>query len=317
MKNSDFIQMKQCNIFSIKFPVEDIKYAIEQNKRIEVDSYMTVELVRNPMTGNYVEELEGGIFFTLRTTFKKVTRELLAAKIYELKQSAETETPSGKRLVPNSEKEWREIAESHLCVDVPYSSESVNVFYYYDKELLFTNGSSKHNRLALHHLIKSFELTGFRSIVISDEKLGLNTKLTHYLEQNQPLFKYLSFQNEATLRKLTDDNEEFLTCRHLETDAGKEKALGALNNDFKVQSMMMRYEDEHFAVNFKLDSRLKIRSMKFNEYADISRQLNANNFASKQLVFLEYLDAQFNALIKIARCTVLEFTGETKLEQFV
>ncbi|MGX2951611.1 hypothetical protein ACWIUA_12065 [Ursidibacter sp. B-7004-1] len=312
MKNSDFIKMTQCNIFSIKFPVDNVKEVLE-NAQIEIgDTFTSVELVKNPMTGEKVQQLENGLFFTLRTTFKKFTREVLAAKVYELKQNR-----NNGEMLPSSEKEWEEVAKIKLYKHLPFSSEFLNVFYSPEKEILFTSGNSKHNRLALHHLIKLFELTGFRGVVVSDEKLGLNAKLTAYLEDNKPLFKYLNFQHEATLRKLAGDDEEFLTCRHLDTKAGKEKALSALNNDFRVQSMAMRYEDDQFAVNFKLDSRLKIRSMRFVEYADIARQLNSPKFAGKSFALTEYLNAQLDALLKIASCTVLEFTGETKLEQFV
>lgn len=312
MKNSDFIKMTQCHIFSIKFPVDDIKTVLE-NAQIETGvDFETVELVKNPITGEKVHQLENGLFFTLRTTFKKLTREVLAAKVYELKQTRNEDEP-----LPSSEKQWEEIAKVKLYENLPFSSEFLNVFYSPEKELLFTNGNSKHNRLALHHLITLFEVAGFKGVVVSDEKLGLNAKLTAYLKEGKPLFKYLNFQHEATLRKLTEDNEEFLTCRHLDTQAGKEKALDALENDFSVQSMLMRYEDDQFAVNFKLDARLKVRSMRFVEYADIARQLNSPNFAGKPFAFLEYLNAQLEALLKIASCTVLEFTGETKLEKFV
>ena len=311
MKNSDFIKMTQCNIFSIKFPVDNVKEVLE-NAQIEIgDTFTSVELVKNPMTGEKVQQLDNGLFFTLRTTFKKFTREVLAAKVYELKQSNNDE------MLPSSEKEWEEVAKFKLYEHLPFSSEFLNVFYSPEKEVLFTSGNSKHNRLALHHLIQLFELAGFRSVVVSDEKLGLNAKLTAYLEDNKPLFKYLNFQHEATLCKLAGDDEEFLTCRHLDTQAGKEKALAALDNDFKVQSMLMRYEGDQFAVNFKLDSRLKIRSMRFVEYADIARQLNSPKFTGKSFALTEYLNAQLDALLKIASCTVLEFTGETKLEQFV
>ncbi|MDG6790448.1 hypothetical protein [Glaesserella parasuis] len=86
MKNSDFIQMTQCNIHSIKFPVDNVKEVLEGATFEPTGSYTTIELVKNPMTNTKVLELDNGLFFTLRTTFKKVTKELLSAKIYELKK---------------------------------------------------------------------------------------------------------------------------------------------------------------------------------------------------------------------------------------
>ena len=79
----------------------------------------------------------------------------------------------------------------------------------------------------------------------------------------------------------------------------------------------MRYDEGNFPVHFKLDGNLKIRSMRFSECSDVSKQLNAPNFAAKSLAFTEYLESQLNALLKIAECTVLEFVNETKLESFV
>lgn len=314
MKNSDFIQMSQCHIFSIKFPTDNIKDVLEQAEIDVGDSYIQVEIVKNPMTGQKVKELENGLFFTMRTTFKKVTKELLSAKIYELKQ----EFKARPELVPPSnEKEWRLEAEMQLFHIVPFSSELVNIFYSPEKELLITNSRSKHTQLALHHLIKLFGLAGFRSVVVSDEKLGLNTRLKDYLAEGKPMFKFLNFEHETTLGNREEGDETFLTCRHLNSEKGKNKALEALNKGFRVKSAKMRYDEGNFPVHFKLDGNLKIRSMRLSEYGDVSKQLNAPNFAGKSLAFTEYLESQINALLKIAECTVLEFVNETKLESFV
>ncbi|TEW31416.1 hypothetical protein E2R48_00715 [Histophilus somni] len=313
MKNSDFIQMSQCYIFSIKFPTDNIKEVLENAKIDLGKSYTQVEIVKNPMTGEKVQELENGLFFTMRTTFKKVTRELLSTKIYELKQ---THKNDAKVTLPSNEIGWRNFAEMQLIHTLPYSSELVNVFYCPEKELLITNSRSKHSQLALHHLIKLFGLVGFRSVAVSDEKLGLNTRLKEYLAKGTPMFKFLNFEYEATLVNREESDETFLTCRHLSSEKGKEKALQALNNGFRVQSAKMWYEG-HSPVHFKLDGNLKLRSIRFSDCADVSKQLNAPNFAGKSLAFTEYLESQFDALLKIAECTVLEFVNETKLESFV
>ncbi|MCW9699740.1 hypothetical protein [Avibacterium sp. 20-129] len=313
MKNSDFIQMSQCHIFSIKFPTDNIKEILEQAEIDVGDSYTQVEIVKNPMTGQKVQELENGLFFTVRSTFKKVTKELLSAKIYELKQEYK-ERPE---LPPSNEKEWRLEAEMQLFHIVPFSSELVNIFYSPEKELLITNSHSKHTKLALHHLIGLFGLVGFRSVVVSDEKLGLNTRLKEYLAESKPMFKFLNFEHEATLGNREEGDETFLTCRHLDSEKGKNKALEALNNGFRVQSAKMRCDEGNFPVHFKLDGNLKIRSMRFSECSDVSKQLNRPDFVGKSLAFTEYLESQLNALLKIAESTVLEFVNETKLESFV
>lgn len=318
MKNSDFIQMSQCHLYSIKFPTDKVKETLDNAKFALDDPYITVELVKNPMTGEKVHQLENGLFFTLRTTFKKVTRDLLTAKIYELKQRLESDEGWDGDFIPTNEKQWVEIATAMIYQTVPYSSELVNVFYSPEKELLITNNGSKHSKLALNELIRLFGLVGFRSIVVSDEKLGLHTRLENYLGEGKPMFKFLNFRHEASLRKVEENYDEtFLTCRHLDAEVDKAKALEALRNGFKVQSVLMWYDDGHFAVNFKLDSHLKIRAMKFVDYADTARQLNSSKFTAKTAILTEYLECQLNALLKIAECTVLEFVNETKLESFV
>lgn len=310
MKNSNCIEMKQCNVFSIKFPVDNIANVLE-NAVLENDSLLQVEIVKNPLINRKVIELKNGLFFTMRVTFKKITQELLNAKIFELKNNSEF------MFDEYSEKEWRILAEDLLFDSVPYSSEYINIYYCPEKEILFTNNKSKRGKAALGCLIDLFELVGYRSIVVSNEKLGLNKRLKDYLEINQPLFKYLNFQNEVTLRKVSNDNEEFLTCRHLETSDGKEKALIALNNNFMVQSVVMKYEQEDFAVSFKLDESLKLRSFRVRDFADTSKIINQTDFKGREQIFIDYIQAQFEALLKIAESTVLEFTAETKLEEFV
>lgn len=315
MKNSDFIQMKQCHVYSVKFPVDNVQEVLENAEFETASDFFKLEIVCNPMSQEKVQVLDDGIFFSFRTTFKKLTSELITAKVFELKNTDKFAELG--YIQPTNEKEWKELASELLISSLPFSSEIINVFYSAEKELLFINSKSKSAQLALSHLIKLFELVGYRSIAVSEEKLGLNTKLKQYLESNQPLFKYLHFQHEATLRKQEDDDDLFLTCRHLDTSAGREKALEALNNGFKVQSLAVFYEKDGFAVNFKLDEHLKTRSLRFASYADDARELNKNYTVGKQAIFYDYISAQFNALLKIASCTVLEFVDNTKLEDFV
>lgn len=290
MKNSNYIEMKQCNVFSIKFPTENIAELLENSELDNENSTVKVEIVKNPFLKQKVILLDNGLFFTMRATFKKITKEILTDKIFELKNKPQYQE------MGYSEREWKALAEEILFDNVPYSSECVNVYYCPEKEILFTNSKSKQSKAALNRLIDLFELIGYRSIVISNEKLGLNKKLQDYVEHNQPLFKYLHFLNEVTLRKFDNGDEEFLTCRHLDTQDGKEKALSALNNGFIVQSMTMRYEQENFAINFKLDEYLKLRSIRVRDFADKSKILNQSDFKGRDQVFLDYTQAQFNAL---------------------
>ena len=64
------------------------------------------------MTNTKVLELDNGLFFTLRTTFKKVTKELLSAKIYELKKTGLPRNEKGLQFQPSTDKEWRQEQKS-------------------------------------------------------------------------------------------------------------------------------------------------------------------------------------------------------------
>lgn len=312
MKNSDFIQMTQCSMYSIKFPHDKFVEAIETASYKDRVGGFSAEVVVNPLTGNKVQLLGEGYFFTLRVNYKKFSREMLTAKIFELKQKSK-----GTAEQYRSEKEWTEIARVHTYNSVPESSETMNVFYSPEKELLIVSKNSKNCRTALGLLIESFGLAGFRSVVVSDEKLGLTKRLQKYLTDYTPMFKYLHFEHEATLYKRNGDDESHLLCRHLDNEEKRKKASEALEQDYRVQSVAMRYDNGIFRTDFKLTSNLKIRSMKFPEYSDVARQLNNPKTAAKSAVMLEYLGQQFEALLKIAESTVLEFVDGTKLEGFV
>ncbi len=84
-----------------------------------------------------------------------------------------------------------------------------------------------------------------------------------------------------------------------------------------MQSLAMRCQGDYgFGLRFKLDENLKIRSMRFANYAQVARELRSDE-ARKDLILVEYLKEQYELLSRIIRSTVLEFTQETKLEDFV
>ncbi len=312
MKNSDFIQMTQCAMYSIKFPHDKFVETIEAARYPDRGDGFSVEVVKNPLTDNKVQLLANGYFFTLRVNYQKFSKEMLTAKVAELQEER------NKAITENwSIKDFVEHAKASLRIESPTSSEEMNVFYSPEKELLIVNKSSKNCRTALSLLIESFGLAGFRSVVVSDEKLGLTTRFRKYLTDYTPMFKHLHFEHEATLYKRNGDDESHLLCRHLDDEEKRKKASEALEQDYRVQSVAMRYDNGHFRTDFKLTSNLKIRSMKFAEYKDVARQLNRTKEAHKHAILTEYLESQLNALLKIASATVLEFTGETKLESFV
>ena len=311
MKNSDFIQMNQCSIYSIKFPTNQFVETVE-SLRLDGGEYFNAEVITNPMTGKKVHELENGFFFTLRINFKKLTKELISGEVFELKQKASDEKKD-----QMSEKEWGAEAKFRLFATVPDSVEVVNVFYSPEKELLIANKSSNNCKTALSLLIERFGMAGFRSIVVSEEKHGLTTRLQNYLTDYTPMFKHLRFENEAALRKQSGEDEALLLCRHLNDEEKRQRARQALEQGYKVRSVLMEFNDGKFQCSFKLDAGLKIRNMKFDEYRDVANQLNGHKVAAKGAIMVEYLDRQFEMLLKIAESTVLEFVQETELENFV
>lgn len=86
MKNSDFIQMTQCSMYSIKFPHDKFVETIEKASYPDRGDGFSVEVVTNSLTNHKVQLLGEGYFFTLRVNYKKLTKEMLTAKIAEIKQ---------------------------------------------------------------------------------------------------------------------------------------------------------------------------------------------------------------------------------------
>ncbi|WGE52404.1 hypothetical protein [Actinobacillus equuli] len=142
MKNSDFIQMTQCAMYSIKFPHDKFVETIETASYPDRGDGFSVEVVTNPLTGNKVQLLGEGYFFTLRVNYRKITKEMLTAKVAEMKQKIDLALANHWTI-----KEWTMYARDELLGTIPTSSEEMNVFYSPEKELLIVNKNSKTAKL--------------------------------------------------------------------------------------------------------------------------------------------------------------------------
>ncbi|PJG83789.1 hypothetical protein [Caviibacterium pharyngocola] len=301
MNYQDYIKMNQIGVYSIAFPTEKVVETLE-NAVLDERGGVKFEIVKNPFADKKVIEVgEDGLFFSVRAEFKNLTKELVAHKTYELSQdgvSFEVELE----------------ARSQLYQIIPPSSEIYNFFYNRTTEMLIVNSNSKRSKTAIMQLIQVFGLAGVKSIIVSDEKLGINKRFVDFIENQTPMFKFVNFNHTATLRKDTHNEKSHRTCRHLDSAKGKENALQVLNDGFYVQSLEMIYLD---VLRFKLDEDLHIRNMRFKDYATTLRNLHSDEaFYYKRGRFYEYIGMQYDTLNKIMRSTVLEFTQETKLEQF-
>lgn len=303
MNYEDYIKMTQCAVYSITFPTENIIEKLE-NAVFPDHAEGKFEIVKNLITGKKVMQLEdGGIYFSIRAEFKQITKQLIACKMIEFKDM--------------KKRDAEHLARVELYQALPPSSELYNVFYNPATQILVINNKSKRSNLALSLLVELFGLVGVKSVVVSTEKLGIDTKFKQYLDNHTPLFNSLGFGHEATLRRATDDETIYRTCRHLDTDEGLNNARQAMNDGFSVQSLAMRYEDEYGSIlRFKLDENLKIRSMKFADYAETVRLLRSDH-AGKAMILQDYIIQQYHILNRIIANTVLEFTQDTKLEDFV
>lgn len=313
MNYSDYIKMTQVGVYSITFPTDNLVETLGMQNSITCAKFDNLckerfEIVKNLLTGKKVMELEnGGLFFSIRAEFKHITKELISHKVSELQNEygfADDKTAKFQ-------------AECRLYELLPLSSELYNIFYNPNTQILMINSNSKRSKAALSELVEVFGLVGVKSVIISNQKLGLNAKFANFLNDGTPLFKSLGFDHEATLRRETDDDKTFRTCRHLDMDEGKANAVQALKDGFAVQSLAMRcgIEDGAFNLRFKLDENLRLRSMKFAQYAETARELRSNE-AGKSLVLMKYLEDQYEVLNCIIKNTLLEFTQETKLEDF-
>lgn len=304
MNYSDYIKMTQCGIYSITFPTDNLVEMLEKAELVERNDEK-FEIVKNLLAGRKVIKLEnGGLFFSIRAEFKHATKEQIAYKTLEFKREGK------------NEKDAAYLAKIAVFEVLPPSSELYNIFYNQNTQILIINSNSKRSKTALMQLVEVFGLVGVKSIIVSSEKLGINRKFVNYLNDGEPLFKSVWFDHEATLRRETEDDKSHRVCRHLDTQSGKENALHTLSEGFFVQSLAMRYECEHnFAVRFKLDEHLRIRAMKFKEYAETARLLRSDS-PVKYGIMTEYLESQYDVLTAIVKNTVMEFTKETKLERF-
>lgn len=304
MNYQDYIKMTSIGIYSITFPTDNLVETLE-NATLADRGDVKFEIVKNLLTGKKVKTFEdGGLFFSIRAEFKTPTREQIAYKELEFKREGK------------DPKEAAHLARVAVFKVLPPSSELYNVFYNPNTQILIINSNSKRSKTALMQLVEVFGLVGVKSIVVSSEKLGINRKFVDYLNNGAPLFSSLAFDHEATLRRETEDDKSHRVCRHLDTHSGKENAQATLADGFFVQSLAMRYESDHnFAVRFKLDEYLRIRAMKFKDYAETARLLRSDSPA-KYGILIEYLESQYEVLSVIVKNTVLEFTKETKLEQF-
>ncbi|MFZ7175255.1 hypothetical protein ACLSYX_10610 [[Pasteurella] aerogenes] len=305
MNYSDYIKMTQCEIYSISFATDNLIETLEKAELVDKNGER-FEIVKNLLTDKKVMKFEdGGLFFSIRAEFKQASKEQIAYKALEFKREGK------------NEKEAMYLAKMAVFKVLPPSSEIFNIFYNPNNKTLIINSNSKRSKTALIRLIEVFGLAGVQSIIISQEKLGINQKFNDYLNHGSPLFNAIGFDFSATVYKSTDDDESIRTCRHLDTNDGIYNALQAIKDGFSVQSLAMRYEDEDkFIVRFKLDKNLRIRAMKFRDYATTSRMLRSDS-PVKEDILMDYLQQQYRVLNRIVKNTVLEFTQETKLETFI
>lgn len=302
MQYSDFIKMTSCGVYSITFPTEKLVETLEKAelaKRVGVQ----FEVVKNPITGKKVHELGGkGLYWSVRAEFKQITKELMAQKSYEIKLRGK-----------EREEDIPHLAQIELYELLPPASEIYNFFYNKETQILMINSNSKRSKTAIMQIIELFGLAGVKSIIVSDEKLGINKRFIDWIEHSKPMFKFIQFANEATLRKDSHNEKSYRSCRHIDGEKGREHALSVLNEGFVVQSLAMEASED---LHFKLDEHLRLRSLRFKNFAKTSRELQNSPHWRKEMVFNSYIQDQYDSLTRILRGTILEFTHETKLEQF-
>ncbi|MCR1838637.1 recombination-associated protein RdgC [Pasteurella caecimuris] len=302
MQYSDFIKMTGCGVYSITFPTEKLVETLENAELAELEE-VKFEIVENPITGKKVHELDdNGLYWSVRAEFKQITKELMAQKSYEIKLRGK-----------EREEDIPHLAKIELYQLLLAASEIYNFFYNKETQILMINSNSKRSKTAIMQIIELFGLAGVKSIIVSDEKLGINKRFVDWIVHRKPMFKFIQFANEATLRKDTHNERSYRSCRHIDSEKGKENALSILNEGFVVQSLAM---EESADLNFKLDEHLRLRSLRFKNFAKTARELQNSPHWRKQMVFNSYITDQYHSLTRILRGTILEFTHETKLEQF-
>lgn len=93
MRNTDFITLKQCEIYSAHFPTDDVISRVE-NMRGHSDKYfLRWETVTNPINGKKVTKLgNGNLFFSVHFEWLNLSKALLEHQIWQLKKTRRKRT---------------------------------------------------------------------------------------------------------------------------------------------------------------------------------------------------------------------------------
>ncbi|TGY49712.1 hypothetical protein E5343_06945 [Rodentibacter caecimuris] len=319
MRNTDFITLKQCEIYSAHFPTDDVISRVENMRGHTKDGFLRWETVTNPINGKKVTQLSNGnLFFSVHFEWVNFSKALLEHQIWQLKKLDESEVGN---VVGMSEKEIVSLAKEMLMsLDLPSSSEIVNFFYCADTHHLIVNSRSPRARIAISDIVTNMSVVEFRTFVVSEEKLGLTAKLTALLTENKPMFNHLNFANRVTLYRAQGEYQE--TRTHLDcairSDEPESKArvIQALQEGYRVQSAKFFLWDESGKneMSFTLTSRLKINKIKFFGYDRMKSTVSTNSFGKYAEEFEDYIARQFEALDKVVKGVLLGFVEGTKLE---
>lgn len=320
MRNTDFITLKQCEIYSAHFPTDDVISRIENMRGHSDEHFLRWETVTNPINGKKVTKLgNGNLFFSVHFEWLNLSKALLEHQIWQLKKLGEHELGN---VVGMSEKEIVSKAkEALLEQDLPYSSEIVNFFYCAETHHLITNSRSPRARIAISNIVTNMSVVEFRTFVVSEEKLGLTAKLTALLTENKPMFNHLHFANRTTLYLAQGEFNEtrtYLDCAIRSDDsASKERVIEALKNGYRVQSIKLFSWNEEGKddISFTLTSSLKINKIKFSGFERMKSTVSTNSFGKHAAEFESYIARQFAALDKIVKGILLGFVEGTKLEE--
>lgn len=318
MRNSDFITLNQCAVYSCQFPTKDIIPTIEKIKGYINSGEVKWEVITNPINGKKVTELpNGGVFFSLHIEWINFAKALLEHQIWKMKQIKKHEPGYVGGL---SEKEIVKSAKELLLgADLPYSSEVVNFFYSPETHDLIANSRSPRVSLALGEIVKAMKVVKFETFVVSESTLGLTAKLTALLNENKPMFDLLSFANQATLvRKIGEHLEtvNHLDCTILDSEPqSRERVIRALKEGYKVQSVKLLWigADNHY-MSFKLTSSLRINKIKFGAYDRMKSTVSTNAFGKHAVEFEAYITQQYYALTSMIKGLLHGFVKETQLE---
>ena len=259
----------------------------------------SIGFVPNPVTGELVTTIEGGLSVTLRYDEKILPKPAVRAAIQEKIEALEDQ--KGFELTNDERAEAEERVMADLISKALVKSTVVNAFYLTSEGFLIVPTTNKDMaQRVIHALIKVCGSVTTQTIHVNNIKGGLTARLGNYLDGHEDAFDGFSLGDSCLLRHKS--NKASFDLDNL--DAARQGLRESIDAEMEVERM----ELVHGTMSFKLTKDFHLRGISFfgeltedemNERADLDGAALWRTEAAVQLL-------QVSAAIK-ALCDLLGY----------